>query len=152
MRNAPPSGGSVGGNGAAPTSTLVAGVLSWLIGCLLFVPLWAVLNFGFGTALDGPIGAFVMETPCQRLAGTDEPLSRYTLGKGKSRLSSSVCHFASRTIRVADARTDGLGFTGREFAYLVIGFAGYAACFAGALVGAFYAVHSGRRLLARTRG
>jgi hypothetical protein len=75
--------------------SLVGLVLSWLVGCVLFVPLWAGLNFAFGTALDGPIGAYVMEGPCQRLAGTTEPLSRYTLGRGKSRVSSSVCHFVS---------------------------------------------------------
>jgi hypothetical protein len=115
------------------TSTLLGLVVSWIVGCLLFVPLWAALNFAFGTALDGPIGAFVMETPCQRLAGTTEPLSRYTLGGGKVRVSSSVCHFASGPIRVADRATDGLGFAWRELVYLVIGFVGYGASFAGAL-------------------
>ena len=133
---------------AKPTSTLGV-MLGCFVGWLLFVPLWAVLNFGFGTALDGPIGAFVMETPCQRLAGTTEPLSRYSLGKGKGRASSSVCHFASGPIRVADGRTEGLGFTGREFAYIVIGFAGYAVCVFGAAVLAALIVRTGGRLFAR---
>ena len=66
-----------------PNSTLVGLVLSRLLGSLLFVPLWAGMNFAFGSALDGPIGAFIMETPCKRLAGTTEPLRRYTLGQGK---------------------------------------------------------------------
>jgi hypothetical protein len=128
-------------------------LLSWLVGSLLFVPLWAGLNFVFGTALDGPIGAFVMEEPCQRLAGTTEPLSRYALGRGnKMQASSSVCHFASGPIHVADRPTDGLGFTGREFAYLMLGFVGYALCFGGALVLAFWLVRAGRRLVAFALG
>ncbi len=133
---------------AKPSSRLIGGLVSWLLGCVLFVLLWAVLNFGFGTALDGPIGVLIMETPCQRLSGTSEPLARYTLGKGKSRLSSSVCHFASGSIRVADRRTDGLGFTGRELAYLATGFAGYALCFAGAMALAIFLVQQVRRLVA----
>lgn len=116
------------------TSTLLGLLLSWLVGSLLFVPSWAGMNYAFGTALDGSIGAFLMERPCQRLAGTTEPLSRYTLGTGKVRVSSSVCHFASGPIHVDDRPTDGLGFRGREFAYLLVGFVGYAACFAGALL------------------
>jgi hypothetical protein len=144
--------GPLEGDEALPASTLVGLVLSGLVGCLLFVPLWAGLNFAFGTALDGPIGAFVMEPPCQRLAGTTEPLSYYTLGRGKSRLSSSVCHFASGPIRVADGPTDGLGFTKREFVYLVIGLVGYAVCFVGALLLAVYVVRTGRRFLAFALG
>ena len=140
------------GDEKKPTSTLVGLVLSWLVGTLMFVPLWAGMNFVFGTALDGPIGAFVMETPCQRLARTTEPLSRYTLGTGRLRPSSSVCHFASGPIRVADRPTDGLGFTGREFVYLVIGFVGYAACLAGALVLAFLQPNTGRRFVALALG
>jgi len=136
---------------AGTNSALVGCALSWLVGCVLFVSSWAGLNFAFGTALDGPIGAFVMEAPCQRLTGTTEPLSRYTLGKGKSRLASSVCHFASGSIRVADRRTDGLGFTGRELAYLVIGFAGYAACLAGALALTIAVVRAGQRWNRRSR-
>ena len=129
---------------AAKPSSLLGCALIWLLGCLLFVPLWAVLNFAFGTALDGPIGVFIMETPCQRLVGTTEPLSRYSLGKGR-RASSSVCHFASGSIRVADRPTEGLGFTGREFVYLAVGFAGYAACLAAALMLAGLVVRSGLR-------
>jgi hypothetical protein len=49
--------------------------------------------------------------------------------------------------RVADGRTDGLGFTGHELAYLVIGFAGYAACFAGAIALTVVVVRGGRRLM-----
>jgi len=131
---------------AEPAPRLLGLVLSWLVGSVLFVPAWAGLNFAFGTALDGPIGALVMEAPCQRLAGTTEPLERYALGAGKGRLSSSVCHFASRRVRV-DGRTDGLGFEGRELAYLTIGFAGYAACFAGAFVLVVGVVRAGRRFV-----
>jgi len=142
-------GVSDGEDGKEPSTLgLFAGCL---VGFLLFVPLWAGMNFVLGTALDGPVGVFVMETPCQRLSGTTEPLSRYTLGKGKSRLSSSVCHFASGPIRVADRRTDGLGFTGREFVYLILGFAGYALCFAGAMVLAVSIVRVGQRLLGLER-
>jgi len=129
---------------------LVGLVLSGLVGTLLFVPAWAGMNFAFGTALDGPIGAFIMEPPCQRLAGTTEPLTRYTLGTGKVRVSASVCHFGSRRVRV-DGPTDGLGFTGRELAYLVVGFAGYAVCFAGALAFAVSVVRAGRGFVARRR-
>lgn len=129
--------------------TLVGLLLSLVVGSLLFVPLWAGMNYAFGTALDGPIGAFVMETPCQRLVGTTEPLTRYSLGTGSARPSSSVCHFASGPIRVADRPTEGLGFTGREFAYLAIGFAGYAVCFGGALVLTVVLVRAGRRFVAR---
>jgi len=142
------SQGPLHGDEAQPTSGLVALAFSCLVGSLLFVPLWAGMNFAFGSALDGPIGAFVMERPCQRLAGTTEPLSRYTLGHGKVQLSSSVCHFASGPRRVADGRTDGLGFTGHELAYLVIGFMGYALCLAGALVLTVSIVRVGRRYFA----
>ena len=126
--------------------------MSLLVGCLLFVPLWAGLNFVFGTALDGPIGAFVMESPCQRLVGTTEPLTRYTLGKGKSRLSSSVCHFASGPVRVADRPTEGLGITWREFVYLAVGLLGYAGCLVAALLLAVLLVNGGRRLFALALG
>jgi hypothetical protein len=126
------------------TSALVGLAARWLLGCVLFVPLWAGMNFVFGTALDGPIGAFVMEPPCQRLARTTEPLRRYTLGGGKSRLSGSVCHFASGARRV-DGPTDGLGFTGRELAYLVVGFIGYGACFAAALALTVVVAGAGQR-------
>jgi hypothetical protein len=140
------------GDDAMTTSMLIGGVLSWLVGCLLFVPLWAGLNFAFGTALDGPMGVFIMEAPCQRLADTTEPLSRYSLGTGTSRLSSSVCHFESGLIRVADRPTEGLGFTGRELAYLLVGLAGYALCFAGALLLTVLLVRAGRRLVALALG
>lgn len=139
------------GDDAKPPWTLVGGVVGWLVGCLLFVPLWAGLNFAFGTALDGAVGAFIMESPCQRLAHTTEPLSRYTLGTGRVRVSSSVCHFASGRVRV-DGPTDGLGFTGRELAYLVVGFVGYAVCFTGAAVLAIFLVRTGRRFVALALG
>lgn len=91
-----------------------------------------------------------METPCQRLVGTTEPLLRYKLGAGGKgrRLSSSVCHFASGPVGVDDRPIEGLGFRGREFVYLAIGFVGYAVCFAGALVLSFFLVRMGRRGLA----
>jgi hypothetical protein len=146
------SQGPFDGDEPQATSRLVGLAFSCLVGSLLFVPVWAGMNFAFGTALEGPIGAFVMERPCQRLAGTTEPLSRYTLGRGKVRLSSSVCHFASRSIRVADGRTDGLGFTGRELAYLVLGFVGYAMCLAGALVLTVSIVRVGGRFFALAWG
>lgn len=136
------------GDTAKATPSVVGLLLSLLVGTLLFVPLWAGLNFGFGTALDGPIGAFIMEPSCQRLANTTEPLSRYTLGTGRVRVSSSVCHFASGRVRV-DGRTEGLGFTERELAYLLVGFAGYAVCFGGALVLTVFLVRAGRRFFAR---
>jgi hypothetical protein len=135
---------------AKRTSTLVGPLLSLFAGSLLFVPLWAVMNFAFGTALDGPIGAFVMERPCQQLASTTETLSSYALSSGKGRLSSSVCHFPSGPIRV-DGATDGLGFTSREFVYLMLGFAGYAACFVGAMVLSMLIVRGGRRFFKSPR-
>ena len=136
------------GDEKKPMATLLGLLLSWVVGSSLFVVSWAGLNFAFGTALDGPIGAVVMEAPCQRLAGTAEPLTRYALGAGKGRRSSSVCHFASGPVRV-DGPTEGLGFTGRELAYLVIGFVGYAVCFVSALVLSFFVVGAGRRFVAR---
>lgn len=135
------------GDEAKATPTVIGLLLSLVAGTLLFVPLWAGLNFAFGTALDGPIGAIIMEPSCQRLAHTTEPLSRYTLGTGKVRISSSVCHFASGRVRV-DGRTEGLGFTERELAYLMVGFAGYAVCFGGALVLTVALIQSGRRFFA----
>ncbi len=139
--------------GESPVWALVRVVVMFL----LFVPSWAGMNFAFGTALDGPIGAFVMETPCQRLAqrlgGAPEPLDRYDLGKGArgGRSTPSACHFTSRSIRVGDNPTDGLGFSGRELVYIAIGFVGYAACFAGAGVLAFFVTRTGWRLMARDR-
>jgi len=145
------SQGPLEGDEAQPTSGLFGLALTCLVGSLLFVPLWAGLNFAFGSALDGPIGAFVMEQPCQRLAGTTEPLIKYTLGHGKVRSSSSVCHFASGPIRVADGRTDGRGFAGHELAYLVVGFVGYAMCIAGALGLTVSIVRVGRRFITAAR-
>ncbi|HEU5072699.1 MAG TPA: hypothetical protein VFU02_00965 [Polyangiaceae bacterium] len=136
------------GDRSKRTSTLLGLMVSGLVGSLLFVPLWAGLNYAFGTALDGPIGAFIMEPPCQRLAGTTEPLSRYTLGTGTVRVASSVCHFASGPIHVDDRPTDGLGFRGRELVYLLVGFVGYAACLAGAVLLSFFLVRAGRLFFA----
>jgi hypothetical protein len=139
------------GDEANPTS-LFGVALSGLVGVLMFVPLWAGMNFAFGTALDGPVGAFVMEPPCQRLVGTNEPLSRYSLSaNGKGRLSSSLCHFGSRTVPV-DGRIEELGFAGRELVYLVAGLVGYAACFAGALALAIIIPRAGMRVFAKPVG
>jgi hypothetical protein len=137
----------------SPLWGLVRAVLMFL----LFVPSWAGLNFAFGTALDGPVGVLVMETPCQRLVqrlgGEPERLDRYVLGKAaRGRITPSVCHFASRPVRVGDSPTDGLGFSERELAYLAIGFVGYAACFVGAMVLAFFMVSAGWRFIRRNRG
>lgn len=126
-------------------STLLGLLLCWLVGTVLFVPMWAGLNFAFGNALDGPIGAFAMETPCQRLAGTKEPLVRYSLA-GKGRHSSSVCHFASGPVPVM-GRTEQLGFGWRELAYIVVGLIGYLCAFVAALVLAFRIVRAGRRFV-----
>jgi len=127
-------------------------LVRFVVMLLLFVPSWAGLNFAFGTTLDGPVGAFMMETPCQRLAqrmgGPPERLDRYDMG---GRRSPSVCRFASRSIRVGDGPTDGLGFSEREFAYLAIGFVGYVACLVGAMVLAFFVVTAGWRFIGRSR-
>ena len=137
--------------------SLVWGLVRAALMFLLFVPSWAGLNFAFGTALDGPVGVLLMETPCQRLAqrmgGPPERLDRYVLGQGTRgrRSTPSACHFASRSIRVGDSPTEGLGFTEREFAYLVVGFVGYAACLAGAAALAFFVVKAGWRLIGRHR-
>lgn len=128
------------------------GLVRVVVMFLLFVPSWAGMNFAFGTALDGPVGVLLMETPCQRLAqrmgSPPERLNRYQLG---GRRTPSVCHAASRSIRVGDGPTDGLGFSEREFAYLAIGFVGYAACFIGALALAFFVVTTGWRFIGRSR-
>lgn len=129
------------------------GLLRVVLGGLLFVPVWAGLNFAVGTALDGPVGVIVMDPPCQRLlqrvGRSPERLDRYQIG---GRRTPSVCHFASRSIRVGDGPTDGLGFTERELVYLAIQFAGLAACFAGALALAFILVTIGWRFVRRTLG
>ena len=129
---------------------LVQRLLSLALGTILFVLLWAGLNFVFGTALDGPISAFIMARPCQRLDGTAERLTGYTLGKGgKGRRSTpSVCHFGPRSVTVT-GRIDALGFRWREFLLFVFGLGGYAVCFVSAGVSTYYVVHQGRRLLSR---
>ncbi|MGE0421719.1 MAG: hypothetical protein AB7O88_05625 [Reyranellaceae bacterium] len=135
----------------------VWGVVRLALMFLLFVPSWAGLNFAFGSALDGPVGVLLMEPPCQRLAqrlgGPPEPLNRYVLGQGTRgrRSTPSVCHFASRSIRVGDSPTEGLGFSEREFAYLVVGFVGYAACLAVAAVLAFFVVKAGWSFIGQKR-
>jgi hypothetical protein len=127
-------------------------LLRFVVMFLLFIPSWAGMNFAFGIALDGPVGVLLMETPCQRLAqrmgSPPEPLYRYDSG---GRRSPSVCRFASRSIRVGDGPTDGLGFSEREFAYLAIGFVGYAACIVGALALAFFGVTTSWRFIGRRR-
>ncbi|MEQ1773598.1 MAG: hypothetical protein ABL891_07425 [Burkholderiales bacterium] len=135
----------------APSGGLILGrmMVDLLIGGVLFILLWAGLNFGFGTLLDGPIGAFVMEPPCQRLARTNERLTGYSPGKaggGGRATSPSVCYFGSRAVKVA-GQTDGLGFTAREGLLIVGGLVGYMLCFITALVGAVYLVGLGRRLV-----
>jgi len=143
LRVAPPS--SV--DEAHPALQVVGLLLSLLLGGVLFIVLWAVLNFAFGTALDGPIGGFVMEPPCQRLADTTEPLAGYTLGRsGRGRSSPAVCNFASRSV-IVDGPTNSLGFPGREFVFLLIGFAGYGVCLTCALVATVFLVRGGRRLV-----
>jgi hypothetical protein len=145
MKVAPPSAG----DDAKPIWSVIGLLLSVVIGGVLFVVLWAGANFAFGTALDGPIGAYIMEPSCQRYARTSEPLVRYVLGTGgRNRVGTSVCHFASGPVPV-NGPTDGLGFTGREFVYLVTGLAGYAVCFASALTATFYLVRAGRRGVVR---
>ncbi len=119
------------------------------IGGALFVLLWAGLNFGFGTLLEGPIGAFVMEQPCQRLARTEERLAGYAPGTAGSRgmaISPSVCYFDSRSVVVA-GQIDNLGFTHREGLLILGGLAGYLLCFILAAFCAVYLVGLGRRLL-----
>ena len=107
-------------------------------------------NYGFGTALDGPIAAFIMEKPCQRLAGTSERLTGYALGTGgKGRPSRpSVCHFGARRV-VVGGRIDALGFQWREFQLIVLGLLGYALCFVSAGVGTVYLIVKGGRLIGR---
>lgn len=135
--------GALEGDEAKETFSPIGCLLSFVVAGLLFVPLWAGVNFAFGTALDGPVGAFLMEAPCQRLAHTSEPLSRYSFGGGWKRTAPSVCHFQSRTVHVT--QTDG--FTGREFVYLMTGLVGYAVCFAGSLVLTVYLVRGGQRFV-----
>ncbi|WP_439815355.1 hypothetical protein [Zavarzinia sp. CC-PAN008] len=140
-------------DGAHPTWIILVRLV--LI-AILFVPAWAGANFLVGTALDGPVGAFLMEAPCQalaqRLGGQAEPLERYNLGTaGRGSVSSSVCHFGSGFIRVADGPTEGLGFEWRELAYLALGFVGYAACFVGALVIVVFTVNRGWRIASGRR-
>jgi hypothetical protein len=128
---------------------LVRMLLGFLFGGVLFVLLWAVLNFSFGTLLDGPIGAFIMEPPCQRLARTSERLTGYAPGKaggGGRAISPSVCYFGSRRVTVV-GQTDGLGFTQREGLLIAGGLFGYLACFIAALVSAVYLVALCRRLM-----
>jgi len=117
---------------------------------MLFIVLWALLNSGFGTALDGPIAAFFMEKPCQRLDGTAERLTGYTLGGGSKGMRSTpaVCHFGPRSVTVGGPIA-ALGFRWREFQVIVIGLVGYAVCFASAGVGTFALVLQSGRLISR---
>jgi len=131
------------GDESKDTSTPLGCLLSFVVASLLFVPLWAGVNVAFGAALEGPIAVFLMEPPCQRLAHTSEPLSRYAVKGGWKRTAPSVCTFPSRTVAV----TQSEGFTGREFVYLMSGLVGYFACFAGALVFTIYLVRGGQRFV-----
>ena len=129
---------------------LVQTLLRLLIGGMLFVVLWAFLNYGFGTALDGPIAAIIMETPCQRLDRSSERVTGYRLGTaGKGRASTpSVCYFGPRRVVVA-GQTDALGFQWRELELIVLGLVGYAVCFVSAAVCTVYLVRRGGQLLGR---
>ena len=152
-----PAGGEVPSTTDAESSgattswvRLVQAILRLLIGGMLFVVLWACLSYGFGTALDGPIAALIMETPCQRLDRTSERLTSYRLGTGgKGRASTpSVCYFGPRRVVVA-GRIDDLGFQWRELELIVVGLVGYAACFVSAGVGTVYLILWGGRLIGR---
>lgn len=133
------------------SATLVKALLGLLIGGVLFVLLWAGLNFAFGTALDGPIGAFVMEQPCQRFANTRERLTGYSPGTASRgrRSTPSVCHFGSRPVSVVGL-TDAMGFTSREGVLIAGGLVGYGVCFVVALLGAVYLVVRSWRLMRGT--
>ena len=132
---------------------LVQTILRLVVGGMLFVVLWAFLNYGFGTALDGPVAAVIMETPCQQLDRTSERLTGYRLGTtGKGRSSTpSVCYFGPRRV-VVGGRIDALGFQWRELELIVVGLVGYATCFVSAGVGAVYLILWGGRLIGRLGG
>ncbi len=65
--------GPLEGDEATSTWTLVGLLASGVLGCGLFVVLWAGLNFGFGSALDGPIGAFVVADHWTHLSASRPP-------------------------------------------------------------------------------
>ena len=135
------------GDQPKPPWTPLGCVLTFVAGSLLFPPLWVGANVAFGAALEGPILVFLMEAPCQRLAQTTEPLSRYKVGRGvlKGRTgassSPSVCHFASRSVYV-DRRE---GFLWREGVHAILGLVGYLACALGSFLLTIYLLITGVR-------
>jgi len=127
-----------------PPWTPLGCLLSFVAASLLFPPLWIGVNVAFEAALKGPVLVFLMETPCQRLAQTTEPLRRYTVtkgGRGVKRSTIAFCHFASRSVYV-DRRE---GFNARELMHATIGLVGYFACFLGSFLLTLYLVLQGVR-------
>src|SRR5689334_23684876 len=92
-----------------------------VMGCI-FVVIWACLNFAWGTALEKFITPAVFSEPCNRLAASTTPLTRYepreTSRRGKL-LRLARCNFGEQAVIVYEPVWDR-EFAGREFWLLLV--------------------------------
>jgi hypothetical protein len=112
-------------------------LLGLLAGGVIFVLLWAGLNWSWGTLIETTIAPAVFDEPCQRLTSGAERLTRYSK-RATSRtgrlIQRAVCHFGERSTPVNE-ETWSREFQGRELGLFLVEGAGLFAIFFGAILG-----------------
>lgn len=116
----------------------------------VFVVIWAFLNFGWGTALEKFITPGVFSEPCQRLAATTTPLTRYAPRETSRRgrlISMARCHFGEQETIVYEPVWER-EFATREFWLLLVIYGlGLMACLIAALFCTFQLFFLGQRAI-----
>jgi len=104
---------------------------------VLFCVIWACLNYTWGAIMDHWIAPAAFEKPCQLVAKTTEPLTRYEaqkLGRHGKLLKLARCHFSAREVIVYDPQWSQ-EFSTREFLLIVVlNIVGLLACIVGAFI------------------
>jgi hypothetical protein len=112
-------------------------LLGFVTGGVIFVLLWAGLNWSWATVLETTIAPAVFEEPCQRLTGAADRLTRFSK-RSTSRtgrlIQRAICHFGERATPVNEA-TWSKEFEAREFGVFLLEGAGLFACIFGAILG-----------------
>jgi hypothetical protein len=111
-------------------------LLGLLTAGVIFVLLWAGLNWSWGTLIETTIAPAVFDEPCQRLTSGAERLTRYSK-RATSRtgrlIQRAVCHFGERATPVNE-ETWSKEFEGRELGVFLVEGAGYFAIIFGAIL------------------
>jgi hypothetical protein len=111
-------------------------LLGFLVGGVIFVLLWAGLNWSWGTLIETTIAPAVFDEPCQRLTSGAERLTRYSK-RATSRtgrlIQRAVCHFGEQATPVNE-ETWSKEFEGRELGLFLVEGAVYFAIIFGAIL------------------